>query len=114
MNLLVETVHGIKGSGHVPEDIVFIGSLESAHACTWSEFQILADIEYNCGFGAQKIATDLTIVFSDGNTMWRDEYDGSEDWQYSAPARIPEITQPIKRLTTEGAMWASLEDLHNA
>lgn len=98
MNLLTETIKAIAASGHTPDDIVFIGSLESAHACNWAEFNKVANVEYDSGFGAAKVAKDLVIIFSDGQKMWRDEYDGSEWWGFSAPSAIPSQTYPIHRL----------------
>lgn len=114
MNLLNETIEAIRGSGHTPEDIIFIGSEESGHSCTWEEFQALADIEYSHGFGAARVATDLVIVFSDGQKLWRGEYDGSEWWEFSAPFVMPKATKPIVRLTANGTElvgWCTLEQL---
>ena len=109
-NLLKETIKDIEKSGHKVSDITFIGSLDSGYSCTWCEFLTLADIEYDAGFGGQEIASDLTIVFSDGSTMWRAEYDGSEWWEYSKPVEIPKNQKQILKLT--GGIWASLKDLH--
>ena len=109
-NLLQETIKDIEKSGHKVSDITFIGSLDSGYSCTWSEFLTLADIEYDAGFGGQEIASDLTIVFSDGSTMWRAEYDGSEWWEYSKPVEIPENQKQILKLN--GGLWTSLEELH--
>ena len=92
MNLLKETREDIKNSGHNINDIIFIGSEESGHQCTWEEFNILADFEYDNGYGAQEVATDLIIVFSDGSKLWRSEYDGSEGWSYNK-----KFIQPIKK-----------------
>lgn len=47
-----------------PSNITFIGSISSGHACTWEEFEKLADFDYDGGFGAQKVATDLVIVLT--------------------------------------------------
>lgn len=85
MNLLRETIEDIAQSGHTIEQIVFIGSRKSGHQCTWAEFVALADHEYHDGYGAQEVARDLEIVFSDGTTMTRAEYDGLEWWNYSVP-----------------------------
>ena len=109
-NLLKETKADIKNSGHKVSDIIFIGSIDSGYSCTWDEFLTLADIEYRAGFGYQEIASDLTIVFSDGSTMWRAEYDGSEWWEYSKPVKIPENQKQILRLN--GGFWTSLENLN--
>ena len=109
-NLLKETLQDIEYFGHKVQDIVFIGSIGSGYSCTWAEFLVLADIEYYSGFGGQKVASDLTIVFGDGSTMWRAEYDGSEWWEYSKPVEIPENQKQILKLN--GGMWKSLEELH--
>ncbi|MET3997523.1 hypothetical protein BjapCC829_28645 [Bradyrhizobium barranii] len=112
MNLLTETVAAIQESGHSTDDIVFIGSEETGHSCTWEQFQILADKEYDAGFGSQKVAEDLIIVFSDGAKMWRGEYDGSEGWDFSAPFKAPAAIQPIRNLFTLGVGWDSLADMN--
>lgn len=115
MNLLKETKETIAASGHTEADIVFIGSEESGHECTWDEFCLLADVEYDDGFGAQEVAEDLIIVFSDGQKLWRDEYDGSEGWMYSTQFKRPEKALPITRLTvnkTNFVGWADLADLN--
>ena len=109
-NLLQETIKDIENSGHKVSDVIFIGSLDSGYSCTWDEFITLADIEYDAGFGGQEIASDLTIVFCDGSTMWRGEYDGSEWWEYSKPVEIPEKQKQILKL--KGEYWTSLEALH--
>lgn len=100
-NLLKETTDAIADSGHDPADIVFIGSEESGHRCTWEEFTVLADREYDSGFGGAEVNTKLVIRFSDGQSMWRGEYDGNEWWEYStpAPAEVPPA-KPIKTLFT--------------
>lgn len=110
MNLLKETIEAVKESGHDVADIVYIGN-EEGYSCTWEEFTILADKTYDSGFGAAEVAGDLKIVFGDGSNMWRDEYDGSENWEYSVPFVIPNDTKPIKRLI--GKYWPSLKDLQN-
>ena len=114
MNFLQETCEDITRSGHTPDQIVFIGSEASGHQCTWEEFQLLANIEYDDGFGAQEIAIDLIIVFKDGAKMWRHGYDGSECWRYSKPFKLPHTKKPIQRLrvSNEGVGWCSLAELN--
>lgn len=112
MNLLQETQDAIRSSGHTPEDIIFIGSEESGHQCSWEEFCHLADVEYDEGFGAQRVATDLIVVFEDGQKLWRGEYDGSEWWEHSTPFVQPSASLPISRLVVpeERTGWASLAE----
>ena len=112
MNLLKETIEAIKDSGHSPDDIVFIGSERTGHECTWEQFQRLADVDYDDGFGAQKVASDLIVVFRDGHKMDRHEYDGSECWNVMAPFKRPAQSLPITRLivTAEQVGWCSLAE----
>lgn len=116
MNLLKETIEAIGCAGKTPEQIIFIGSEESGHECTWEEFLVLADFDYNSGYGAQKVASDLIIVFSDGQKMWRDEYDGSESWAYSAPfVKEKGDKKPISRLHVTKAQigWCTLAEVNS-
>lgn len=98
INLLKETKLDIKNSGHSSEDIAFIGLEYSGRSCNWEEFCLLADREYDDGFGSQEVASDLIIVFSDGSFMRRTEYDGSEGWEFLSPFVKPENTLPMKSL----------------
>lgn len=109
-NLLEETLASIDNSGHTIEDIVYIGS-EDGYSCSWEQFKGMADVEYDSSYGSAEVATDLRIVFSDGQTMWRGEYDGSEWWEYSEPFIIPETTKPVKRVI--GAFWPKLKNLQD-
>jgi len=113
MNLLEETVEDIGRSGKDIWDIEFIGSVYTGHACTWDEFLILADIEYDSGYGTAEIARDLKIVFSDSSYMHRGEYDGSEWWIYEPITPIPNIRLPIRSLTVSFTR-ATLGEMHNA
>ena len=110
MNLLTETRENIEQSGHTPSQIIFIGSERSGHSCTFKEYEKLADIEYHDGYGAQEVATDLIIVFSDGSKMWRGEYDGSEGWEYSTPFKTPLERNEIRTLAK--GIWATLKELN--
>lgn len=112
-NLLAETLEDIASSGHTVADVVFIGSADGVYKMDWAKFEVLADVEYDSGFGSAEVATDLVVLFSDGKRMWRHEYDGSERWEwdppltvdYSKPGDVPE------RLV--GRYWPSLSDLHS-
>lgn len=68
-NFLEETKTDIEKSGHQTSDIVFIGSEKSGHQCSWDEFCLLANREYDSGYGGQEVSSDLIIVFSDGSSM---------------------------------------------
>jgi hypothetical protein len=112
-NFLVETKEAINHSGHKPTDIVFIGSVDSGYNCNWDQFVKLAGFEYDSGFGGQQIASDLIIAFSDGASMKRGEYDGSEWWEYAMPFVMPEKQIPIETfMDPGGASWTMLEEMH--
>ena len=88
--LLRETLSVILSNNQHPNNIAFIGSLKTGHSCTWEEFCILANTEYDDGYGSANVCTDLTIVFSNNDTMTREEYDGSEWWKFNLVPSIPE------------------------
>ena len=98
INFLKETLEAIERSGHIVDEIVFIGSLETGHNCSWTEFKKLANQDYDPNSGLQRIAVDLVIVFSDGQTMWRHDYGGREGWMYSRPIVFPAGYHPIVSL----------------
>ena len=98
INFLKETLEAIEHSDHIVDEIVFIGSLETGYNCSWTEFKKLANQDYNRNSCGQKIALDLVIVFSDGQTMWRHDYGGYEGWMYSKPVVFPATNHPIASL----------------
>jgi len=109
-NLLEETKSSIAQSGHTIDDIIFIGSEESGHQCIWPEFELMANKTYNSGFGGQVVCKDLIIVFKDSVKMWREEYDGSEWWNYSIPFKKPDSKFAIQSLFSVGCGWENLSE----
>ena len=87
------------------------------HDRGWREFEALADVEYDDGYGAPEVATDLEIRFQDGTHFVRAEYDGSERWDAVIPRVNPESsTKPITRLTVTPREigWATLAEMAKA
>lgn len=111
-NLLQETKNVIKDNGLEIKDIIFIGSLRSGHTCSWKQFRRLADVEYNSGFGAQRIASDLVIVFQSTTLMERVEYDGSEGWKVNQPVELPSPRKPISSLIIDNIGWKTLQEMN--
>ena len=111
MNFLQETTKDIEESGHIPSDIIFMGSVKSGYACTWDEFIKLADFEYDSGYGGSYIARDIIVLFSDKQYMERREYDGAEWWDYCVPIVIPKILKKIEHLHMSCADY--LEEMHD-
>lgn len=112
VNLLKETEKCIELQSKTSDDISWIGSRDGEYACTWTQFKELADFEYDCGFGAQEVASDLVIVFTDNSWLSRYEYDGSEGWCFNGVPVIGDTTKQINMLTKHDAMWETLEELH--
>ena len=110
MNFLKETINKIESNGQTVENIIFIGSRESGHSCTWGQFVELANFDYNNGFGGQEIPSDLMIAFADGAMMTRGEYDGSEWWDYIEPFKMPKEQKPIKTLQSH-QYWVNIADI---
>jgi len=115
MNFLDETIDAILHSGHTLTDLMFIGSEavgdSPGYSCTWDEFRALANFDYDNGYGGQAIATDLIIMFTDGQKLWRNEYDGNEWWEFSHPFSPPNAPNPIQRVKGDMS-WTSLHRLH--
>jgi len=117
MNLLKETIKFLQDHKKLETDVLWVGSLNLR--CTWAEFKKLADIAYDSGYGGQEVAQDLIVV---GNDWWleRNEYDGSEWWEFKKYPIKPTETG-IKALTPEQrdkidkvycGNWSSLKELN--
>ena len=113
INLLNETMTCIRESGHTVKDIIFIGSEDSGYACSWGEFTVLANEEYNNIDGSAIVARDLIIVFSDGKKMWRNEHDGIEWWEFSTPFKKPQNLLPITSLFAQPDPCVDLTKIHS-
>lgn len=96
MNLLDETKSAISRSKHSADDVRFVGSRDEKLGIPWSQAEKVLDIDYDDGYGSQEIAADLVVAFTDGGFLRREEYDGSEWWEYEPPFRGPETQKPFK------------------
>lgn len=111
MNLLKETLDVLQKIGKHDKQITFIGSLDGKYSCTFEEFKRLADRWYNCGYGAQEVASDLIIIFDDKSYLERSEYDGSECWSYRSAPIISGSSEKMYNIFSETG-WDTLEDIH--
>lgn len=110
-NFLEETKESITQSGHRPEQITFIGSRDGEYGFTfWSDFEKLADFDYDSSYGGQHIASDLVVVFDDGSYLERGEYDGSEWWDYQKTPDVPKEFKKVIRLQTDNS-WYPLSEI---
>jgi len=97
MNLLKETIEALKKHGKTPEDVLWVGSKDGEYAISWKEFEEIADVEYDNGYGAAEIAYDLVVV---GENWWleRKDYDGKEWWEYMEPPKRQADAKPFRRV----------------
>ena len=106
-NLLNETIEYLEGHGKTISDIKWVGCRDF-----WidiSQFLELANVEYDDGYGAPEVATDL-IVVGDGWWIERHEYDGSEWWEFKTLPQMPMEKRTIRTLV--GGCWDSLRGLN--
>jgi len=45
--------------------------------------------------------------------MWRHDYDGSENWAYSSPFKMPTEVKPIKKLFVNDVGWQDLAEINS-
>lgn len=82
-NFKDETYQLINGSGHTRDQVMFVGSRDGKYRMSMDKFDDLAcSLNYDAGYGSQKIAADLIIYFTDNSYAERTEYDGCEWWEY--------------------------------
>lgn len=100
-NLLEETKQVLEENGKTFEDVKWIGSND--FYIDIDDFLVVADTEYDNGYGGQEVARDLLIV---GDDWWleRHEYDGSEWWEYKTiPQKPKTYLVNLQALTVEQA-----------
>ena len=111
-NLKEETLERLQDYKKSPDDIVWIGTRR--FKIDKDKFWELADVEYDDGYGAQEVASDLLIV---GTDWWleRFEYDGSEWWQLKSFPTEPEETKDVSYLIVGNSGlvgWVTLDELN--
>ena len=108
MNLLKETEEALNEYGKTFNDVLWIGG--SDFTISIDDFKILANKEYDNGYGSPEVATDLKIV-GDGWWLERYEYDGSEKWVFKKLPVRPEEERKIHRIIlSEG--WNTLDEMN--
>ena len=104
-NLFEETVLALQYHDKTLEDVLWVGG-NDYEVVNWQEAM---KVDYDRGFGGQKIATDLVVV-GDGWWLERAEYDGSEWWAFKTmPARPTEKRETAKFYN--GESWATVEEM---
>lgn len=99
---------------HTPGDIAWIGSMDGSFRFDgdWSDFvEKFKHVEFDNGFGAPEIATDLVVVFRDGSWFGRGEYDGSEWWDYHVTPTLRPKTRSFDFVGGANCMWETLAEM---
>lgn len=75
-------------------DVLWIGTRDGSTKISHNDFLVMANFEYDNGFGGAEINTNLVLV---GKDWWleRGEYDGSEWWTFK---QIPELSSEPSKL----------------
>lgn len=117
MNLLNETITVLHNNNYGMDDIEAIQG--SDIRISVDRFKELADVDYDNGYGAQEVATDLVILMKDGSWFSRGEYDGSEWWQLNRrPAVVAETSDDKVSTLIEydpygmGSLLAAINVIH--
>lgn len=109
-NLWEETLKVLAVYGKKIDDVKYIQG--SDFSITKENFeQVAKKSEYYSGFGAAQVAEDLVLV---GDDWWleRNEYDGSEWWEYK---ETPKQINDIKEVSClAGGMWNKLAELNKS
>lgn len=107
MNFLKETKEKLKVWNKTIDDIKWIGT--DKYYIDIDAFIDKANVDYDDGYGAPEVATNLIIV---GDNWWleRHEYDGSEWWEYKELPKRPDKKLKLKTLFAEYSVgWETLE-----
>lgn len=108
INLWEETIKFLEENGKTFEDVLFIQGED--FKVIKENFEIVAKkTNYDAGFGAQHVATDLVLV-GDGWWIERAEYDGSEWWEFKTIPTEKSKVEPI--LYLDRGMWDTLCEIN--
>ena len=90
MNLLKETKEILSENGKTIFDVLWFGTREAVFDV---DIQKLFSVDYDNGYGGAEIPAELIVA---GDTWWleRQEYDGSEWWEFkSMPVKPTAVKQ---------------------
>lgn len=95
VNAVKEILNVLKDHAKSEKNISWVGSSDGKLAMSWDDFkENFANIEYDDGFGAQKIAEDLVVVLDDQSWLERGEYDGAEAWDFK---QLPQLNSALSQ-----------------
>lgn len=99
LDLIQETKDFISALGYKKEDIQWMGGRD--FAIPIDDFWNSKPQFYSAGYGWQEVAPDFKVAFKDHSWIQREEYDGSEWWEYyhypEMPLRIESVNNFIAK-----------------
>ena len=108
MNLAEETLEILEKNGLKKSDVLYAQGND--YWITAENFwDVAKDTEYDNGWGAPEVACDLKVV---GKDWWleRDDYDGTEWWEFKKYPEKPQERAEVKRLArSDGWAWSLKE-----
>ena len=121
MNLWTETIETLRTNGKEWEDVLRVGTKEG-YISKELYRKLSRETDYDDGYGAGKVAEDL-IIEGKGFRMVREEYDGSEWWNFIVfehfigskklrNVKVLSIENSNKILGNNYVGWKSLEELN--
>lgn len=95
MNLIKETIEILRENGKCITDIKWIGGDDWSLLPDKTDIKTILNIEYDEGFGSNVIDDDFVVV---GDDWWleRNEYDGSEWWEFKTLPEKPQKEGKIR------------------
>ena len=105
INFKEETIEKLKYLRKDKKDIVFIGTSNGKSGCSYDDFLEMSDYEYDNGYGGAEVLDNLVIVFKDGTYLYRNEYDGSEWWDYANKITFDLKYKKLNTLFNERYCW---------
>lgn len=85
-----ETITEIVATGHFLKDVLYVTDGEN-YTTIETFLKEIEGYKYDSGYGSEYINLDLKIVFSNGDFLERDSYDGAEYWSF---VEAPDLTIP--------------------
>ena len=96
-NLLEETIDILKRNGKTENDVIYCCG--DSFKFTWENFKNISNVNYDDGYGSPEVARDLKVV---GDNFWleRNEYDGSEWWEFKQIPNYEDVDCVVVKAVT--------------
>lgn len=98
-DIIQETKDYIDALGYGKEDIQWIGGRD--FTIPINNFWNSKPQMYDSGYGTQEVAPDLIIAFKDHTWIQREEYDGSEWWEYYRYPLMPLRIESVNKFVAD-------------